>query len=176
MNHDLETLRDELERSLGGLDERQTQLRPGGDPARWSIQQITGHLLLAYAATESALAARIAKEAPTKAKPTLAQHAGQFTLLRLGYFPRGRKAPERVTAPADAAPVPGGTLIAQVHAAIDTLDRRVAAAETIFGPELRAVSHMVLGPLSTTQWRRFHLIHGRHHIKQIAAIRAEHGL
>jgi hypothetical protein len=176
MNRDLETLRDELERSLGGLDERQTQLRPGGDPARWNIQQIATHLLLTYAATETALDARIAKAIPTKARPALAQYAGQFTLLRLGYFPRGRKAPERVTAPADASAVPGGVLIAQVHAAIDTLDRRVAVAEAIFGPELRAVSHIVLGPLSTRQWRRFHLIHGRHHIRQIAAIRAEYGL
>jgi hypothetical protein len=176
MNHDLETLRDELERSLGGLDERQTQLRPGGDPARWNIQQIAGHLLLTYAATDMALEARIAKSAPTKAKPTMAQRFGQFTILRAGYFPAGRKAPERVTAPADAPPVPGGVLIAQVHAAIDTLDRRMAGAEAIFGPELRAVSHMVLGPLSTRQWRRFHLIHGRHHIRQIAAIRAQYGL
>jgi len=176
MNRDLEMLRDELERSLGGLDERQTQLRPGGDPARWNIQQIATHLLLTYAATETALDARIAKAAPTKARPTLAQYAGQFTLLRLGYFPRGRKAPDRVTAPADATPVPGGVLIAQVHAAIDTLDRRILEAESIFGPDLRAVSHMVLGPLTTRQWRRFHLIHGRHHIRQIAAIRAEHRL
>jgi hypothetical protein len=31
----------------------------------------------------------------------------------------------------------------------------------------------VLGPLSMQQWRKFHLIHGRHHLKQIARIRAE---
>jgi hypothetical protein len=176
MNHDLETLRDELERSLGGLDERQTQLHPGGDVARWNIQRIAGHLLLTYAATEAALEARIAKGTPTKADPTVAQRFGQFTILRAGYFPAGRKAPERVTAPADAPAVPGGVLIAQVHRSLDTLDRRIAEAEGVFGPELRAVSHMVLGPLSTRQWRRFHLIHGRHHIKQIAAIRAEYGL
>jgi len=176
MNHDLETLRDELERALGGLDHRQTQLRPGNDPARWSIHQIAGHLLLTYAATETALDARIAKGTPTRALPTLAQRFAQFTIIRAGYFPAGRKAPERVIAPADALPVPGGVLIAQVHAALDALDRRVAEAESVFGPKLRAVSHMVLGPLTTRQWQRFHLIHGRHHIKQIAAIRQLHGL
>ncbi len=176
MDRDFETLRDELQRSLGGLDDQQTQLRPNGDAARWSIQQIVGHLLLTYAATEAAMDARIEKGSPTKAKPMLAQRIGQFTLIRLEYFPRGRKAPERVTAASDLPPVPGGTLIAEVDDAITKLDRRVDAAEKIFGPKRRAVSHMVLGPLNVAQWRRFHLIHGRHHIKQIVAIRAEYGV
>jgi hypothetical protein len=35
---------------------------------------------------------------------------------------------------------------------------------------------MILGPLTIRQWRKFHLIHGRHHIKQIRAIRAAHHL
>ncbi len=29
----------------------------------------------------------------------------------------------------------------------------------------------VLGPLNIDQWRKFHLVHGEHHLKQIAAIR-----
>jgi hypothetical protein len=34
----------------------------------------------------------------------------------------------------------------------------------------------VLGPLSAQQWRRFHQVHGQHHLRQIHAIRAEHGV
>jgi len=26
----------------------------------------------------------------------------------------------------------------------------------------------VLGPLTASQWRKFHWIHGRHHVKQIS--------
>jgi hypothetical protein len=33
-----------------------------------------------------------------------------------------------------------------------------------------------LGPLGAGQWRRFHLSHGRHHIRQILAIRRAHGI
>jgi hypothetical protein len=29
----------------------------------------------------------------------------------------------------------------------------------------------VLGPLSVDQWRRFQLIHGEHHLRQIISIR-----
>jgi hypothetical protein len=31
----------------------------------------------------------------------------------------------------------------------------------------------VLGPFSIEQWRKFHLVHGRHHVKQIRQRRAE---
>ena len=176
MNQDFETLRDELERSLGGLDLQQTQLRPGGEASRWNIQQIVRHLLLTYAATEMAIDARLEKGSPTKAKPMLLQRFGQFTVIGLEYFPHGRKAPDRVVSSADAAAVPSGVLIAEVGEAIKMLDRKVSAAEKMFGQETRAVSHMVLGPLTSEQWRRFHLVHGRHHIKQIRRIRAEFGI
>jgi hypothetical protein len=176
MDRNFKLLRDELAKALAGLDERQTQLKPGGDPARWSIQQIVGHLLLTYKATIEAVDARVAKGAATKASPSVAQRVGQFALCRIGYFPRGRLAPERVTAATDAPAVPGAGLTAQADAAIGEMDRRFTAGEQIFGSRRRAISHMVLGPLSIGQWRRFHLIHGRHHIKQIARIRQEYGI
>jgi hypothetical protein len=176
MNPTLERLRDELASSLSGLDARQTQLRPGGDAARWSTQQIAGHLRLTYAVTVIAMDARIEKASATKAKPSMLQYAAQFTLIQCGLFPRGRKAPERVTASPEDAPASGEDLTAQIDAALKNMDRRIDAAETIFGDSRRVISHMVLGPLSISQWRRFHLIHGRHHIKQIQAIRREYGL
>jgi hypothetical protein len=175
MNQDFETLRDELERALGGLDHRQTQLRPGGDAARWSIQQTVGHLLKTYAATENAMDARIAKASATKAKPSIAQRVGQAVIIRAGLFPPGRTAPEMVCPAEDEAAVPSGVLIERVSVALKSLDARVAAAEKIFGAQDRTVNHVILGPLSISQWRRFHLIHGRHHMKVIARVRREFG-
>jgi hypothetical protein len=176
MHQDFETLREELERALGGLDARQTQLRPGGDEARWSIQQTVEHLLLTYAATERAVEARISKGSATQARPTLVQRAGQMLIIRAGLFPAGRKAPEMVTPAADDAAVAGGVLIERVGAALECLDTRVAAGEKIFGARARAVRHVVLGPLNFRQWRRFHLVHGRHHIKFIGRVRREFGV
>lgn len=173
MNLNFELLHDEFELALGGLDERQTQLRPRVSRDRWSIQQIVGHLALTYAATVDAMEARITKGSPTLAKPTLAQRTGQFALLRIGYFPRGRQAPPRVT-PLPENAMPSGNLIANLTDGLREMDRKTAAAEAVFGRSHRTVRHMVLGPLSIDQWRKFHLIHGRHHIKQIRAIRAEH--
>jgi hypothetical protein len=176
MNDDLEVLREELELALGGLDSKQTQLRPAGMPDKWTIQQIIGHLLRTYAATEKAMEARTVKGQPTKAKVTLAQRAEQFFVLGVGYFPSGRVAPEAVCAPAGEEAAPAGILITQIGVALSALSQKLGAVETLFGGRQRAVNHMALGPLNVDQWTKFHLAHGRHHIKQIVAIRKQYGV
>jgi hypothetical protein len=35
------------------------------------------------------------------------------------------------------------------------------------------MDHPVLGPMSPAQWARFHYIHAKHHMKQIAAIKRQ---
>jgi hypothetical protein len=175
-NSDLHQLYRELAHSLRGLDAAQTQLRPPAHPNSWSIQQIVEHLLLAYSATEIAINARIAKRTPTRAKPNLLQHFGQYTLIHLGYFPTGRKAPPRVAPPPTTSALSGEALTQAVAEHLARLNFLFTEAEKIFGATDRCATHMVLGPLSIDQWRRFQLIHGEHHIKQILAIRQAHRL
>lgn len=176
MNIDLEQLQRELDSALQGLDSTQTQLRPLARTGCWSIQQIVEHLLLTYKATAAALEARIAKRSPTIAKPTLAQHIGQYTLLRLGYFPRGRTAPLPVTPSPDPPPRSGEQLSLAVAEHLSRLDGLCRQAEEIFGPTRRFASHIVLGPLSVRQWCRFQLVHGHHHAGQVLAIRRGHNI
>ncbi|WP_263374728.1 hypothetical protein [Granulicella aggregans] len=176
MKDDLEVLSEELELALGGLDSSQTQLRPVGAQDKWTIQQIVGHLLRTYAATEKAMEARIVKGQPTKAKVSPMQWAAQCLVLRVGYFPSGRIAPEAVRAPVGEEAAPAGILLTQIELALSAMNKKLAAAETLFGSRHRAVNHMILGPLNFDQWSKFHLAHGRHHIKQIVAIRKQHGV
>jgi Protein of unknown function (DUF1569) len=171
----LQQLQNEIAVSLSGLDSQQTQLTPSASSEKWSIQEILQHLCLTYAFTETAFDARLAKGAPTQAKPTLQQRIGQYFITNLGIFPSGRVAPERVTPPQIASPVCGSELIRHAARHLAHLDRLFNQAEALFGPG-RCISHMILGPLSIHQWRRFHLVHGRHHLKQIRAIRAVHNL
>jgi len=176
MDHDLDELRGALERGLAGLDEGQTQLRRGGDAVRWSIQQIAGHLRLTYAATSMAMEARIARGSPTKGRPSPVQRVAQLWVVRLKQFPSGRMAPEAVTADPVAAGLDGETIAAAARAEIVRMDERIGEAEALFGNDCRCVSHMILGPMNVGQWRRFHLVHGKHHLRQIAAIRREFGV
>jgi hypothetical protein len=171
----LETLDQEIGLALAGLSAEQAQLRPGGDLARWSVQQIVGHLRLTYGATSIAMEARIGRGAPTKARASLVQRAGQMVVVGWHRFPRGRKAPEAVTV-GDEAAMDGESLIAGIHAEIARMDGWISAAEGMFGVRCRCVSHMVLGPMRVGQWRRFHLVHGRHHLRQIWVVRREFGV
>jgi hypothetical protein len=174
--NDLQLLQAELERSLAGLSDQQTQLRPRLDSRRWHIQQIVGHLLLTYALTLTAMDTQIAKAHRTQASLSFSQRLWQFVVLRLGWLPRRRKAPAITTPDPHAAPINGAQLSSALASALTALDARITAAEQLFGRRRRSVRHMLLGPLSLNQWRRFHLVHGRHHLRQIAAIRAEYHL
>ena len=136
-------------------------------PGKWSIAQILEHLEKTYASTAYILN-RCVEQRQTKGKPTtFGQRVGAWVVVDLGYFPSGRRS-------ADVA-LPTGTPAAEVVAALDTslheLDRAAALAEGMFGARVKLANHPILGAFNVRQWRRFHLIHTRHHMKQIVALR-----
>ena len=174
MNPTLHQLQVEIASSLTGLDANQTQLRPTSRLDKWSIQQIMEHLLLTYSSTATAINARIDKGTPTQAKPTLAQRVFGYAVTRCGYFPTGRQAPPMVTPESNSQPLSGGRLTQIASERLTHLDQLFAQAENLFGHASQCASHAVLGPMTIHQWRRFQLIHGEHHLKQIIAIRKAH--
>ncbi len=170
MHYAFVQLQQEIDDSLSGLDATATQLRPAANPARWSIQQIIEHLLLTYTSTCSVFETRLAKGTPTRARPSIRQRAGQFTVLNVGYFPRGRKSPAGVMPSVSPRSLSGAALTEATKELLTRLDKLAVEAERVFGRR-RSISHQVLGPLDVAQWRRFQLVHGRHHLRQIQAIR-----
>ncbi len=175
MDRTLEQLEREIRAGLAGLSAGQTQLRPVKSPAKWSIQQVMEHLLLTYASSCGVVEERVGKGSPTRASPSLVQRVGQWAVLECGYFPMGRKSPAMVAPPDEVEAAAGEVLAGRAEELLRRFDGVTAAAEALFGRR-RAISHAVLGPLSARQWRRFQLAHGRHHLRQIAAIRAGHGV
>jgi hypothetical protein len=172
MSPELAGLEVRMNAALRALDAEQAQSVPLRRPDAWSIQQIVEHLRLTYESTCATFEVRILKGTPTRAKPTLAQRAGQVAVLRLGYFPSGRQAPERVCPAVRLEPQSGWELAERFCDDLARMDDWIARAERLFG-EQQAVSHTVLGPLSAREWRAFHRVHGVHHLKQIEAILAQ---
>jgi hypothetical protein len=170
MNPTLHQLQCEIASSLYGLDSTQTQLHPPSRPGKWSIQQIIEHLLLTYSATEPAIQTRLAKRTPTLARPNLTHRVMQFAVTRCGFFPIGREAPAMVTPQPTSHPLSGADRTEATAEQLVRLDLLLTEAEAMFGPVSQCASHTVLGPLNIDQWRKFHLVHGKHHLKQIAAI------
>jgi len=51
------------------------------------------------------------------------------------------------------------------------MDDMIARCEEKFGSSSKLLDHPILGPLTGAEWRKFHLVHGRHHVKQIRRLR-----
>lgn len=136
---------------------------------KWSVADILEHLSLTYSGTAKGLQRCLQAGCPSITPPTGRQRAAGFVVTRLRYMPPGRKAPAMVI-PKGAAPE---TVLADLRRNMAAADEAISRCEALFGAGIKVANHPILGPLTARQWRTFHLVHGRHHIKQIARIRTE---
>jgi hypothetical protein len=52
------------------------------------------------------------------------------------------------------------------------MDIVIARCEERLGSGVKLLDHPALVPLNGVQWRKFHLVHGLHHRKQLLRLRA----
>jgi hypothetical protein len=155
---------------LQGLSSQAVEAHPANDLARWNARQIIEHLLLTYQSSSTVFCDRLAKARPTQSRPRPYQRIQQFFVCRFGYFPTGRMAPPGVIpAASPSEPFDGDALAAKLQSELQSMDAILAVCEARFG-EKRFATHQVLGPLSAEQWRKFHVAHGRSHLKQLLRI------
>jgi hypothetical protein len=156
----LEKLRRELSDAMAGADDSALEQSP---PGKWNSAQILEHLYITYKNTNWALAKCLEKGAPLATKATLKHRFGTLLVVKLGYMPPGRRAPERA--------LPQGMPLAEVRvsifAEIQRMESALADCERRFGPRAKILDHPFIGPLTADEWRKFHWVHGRHHAKQI---------
>jgi len=147
------------------------EIHPDGDPNRWNARQIVEHLMLTYRSTGSVLHGQLEKGRPTKARPMAKQRVSQFVLFGLGLMPNGRPAPVSVRPGQTPDRLLDSAALADLfQSELLTMDELLARCEERFGKQPMA-THQILGPLSANQWRRFHVVHARHHLKQLHEIR-----
>ena len=147
---------------LAGRPETAWQQAP---PGKWTPAQIVEHLALALELNAATFAARRAKEPMARRGTTLREKVGKVFTFGLGWFPPGRKAPERTT---PAARVDGHAAEAHFRAALAAWE----SVERDLPPARRHdlfVKHPRLGDLTFEEWGRFHVVHARHHTRQIRA-------
>ncbi|MBV9669466.1 MAG: DinB family protein [Acidobacteriales bacterium] len=164
-HHCVRQLRAELSDSLTEITEQELASRP--NPDKWSVAEILEHLLLSYTGTIKACSRVQAAGKSLATGVTWKQRLGQWYVIRLGRMPEGRKAPKGVE---PIGRFPATTLPELVLSTMDELERTLMQCTTRFG-DAKVIDHPVLGALSAAEFQKFHLIHGRHHIKQIAARR-----
>lgn len=169
----LESIAQHLVGELNGLDREAVEVHPGGNPARWSRRQIVEHLALTYGATAQILDERLAKRRVSHYQHrTRLQWTLQTMVLGFGYLPAGVPALEETIPDPAGQKMDGEDLANLLLRELDLMDRALQGCRRRFGME-RVAPHPIFGPLRVDQWIRYHSVHSRHHIKQLARIAQE---
>ncbi len=160
MSPELEFVRRETERATRGVPPDAWLRAPQG---KWNSLQILEHLVLSYTSTTKGLLRTMEAGQPQGGKPDLRQRMRSLYVLGIGRFPSGIESPKHTT-PRDSL---GDDPLRRFHDALVAMDATLTDSEKRFGARSRVLNHPVLGPLTAQAWRRFHQVHGRHHLKQV---------
>lgn len=166
MDFYLQRALDAVERETRGMPVEQLAWHREG---KWSAAEVLEHLSLAFSSTSKAMERALEQGRPAKKRATARQWVATLVVVKLGYFPAGRQAPEWT--------LPRGLEAAHAVETIRTelieMDVKIGEAQAKLGKGVVAV-HPIIGPLTASQWRKFHWEHTRHHMKQIAALREQY--
>lgn len=166
MHPDIQTAREAIDKATESMTAEQMIWHPEG---KWCTAEILEHLALAFGGTAKFLGKVAADGKSVASKMTMKQRIGIAVVTGGEFIPGGRKAPQGV--------VPKGMAADQVLTAIrknlSDMDQAISACESKLGTKIKIADHPVLGPLTVAQWRKFHKVHTRHHMKQVAALRAQ---
>jgi hypothetical protein len=134
---------------------------------KWCSAEILEHLYLSYTGTIKGFGkvAQAGRSLATTA--SIKQRYQTLFVLTFNYLPTGR------TAPASTQPkgLPLEEVRNMVSTRIEEMDAAIEQCAERFGRSNKLLDHPILGPFTASQWRKFHLIHGLHHQKQILRLR-----
>jgi hypothetical protein len=164
MDSGLEELRQVLESAVGGMSSEQLSRHP---PDKWCAAEVLEHLYLTYTATIKGFEKVRAGGKPLTTPASIRQRWRTLVVLGFSYLPEGRKAPKNT----EPRGLPLEKVRTEIGLKIAAMDEIIAQCEARFGQETKILDHTILGPLTAAQWRKFHLVHGRHHAKQIRRLR-----
>jgi Protein of unknown function (DUF1569) len=164
MDSRLDTLKRSLESAVEGMSSEQLSWHL---PGKWCAAEVLEHLFLTYTGTTRGFEKVIARGTPLATRPSLAQRVLTFVVVKWGYMPAGREAPGMV----QPRGLPVEHVRNEIWAKLAEMDAMIARCEARFGRHVKLLDHPILGALTAAQWRTLHLVHGRHHQKQLLRLR-----
>jgi DinB family protein len=150
---------------LGPLEGRPEADWQRAPPGKWTAAQIVEHLALGMESSAAAFAGRRAKPPMTRRPRGFVEKIAKLYMFGLRRFPPGLRAPEGAT---PAPGVEGTAAEARFRRGLglwEQVERELLPAR----PRDLFVKHPRLGDLTIGEWMRFHVIHARHHARQIRA-------
>jgi len=165
MNPYFQRLQDAIESATRNMTVAELSQRPV--EGKWSSAEILEHLSLTYTGTVKNLERSLAAGRPLGGTPSMKQRLRSSLVVDFGYLPGGRESPEA----AKPKGMPAENILVEINRHIAQLDDVIEKCEDKFGKRTFVANHPMLGPFTMQQWRKFHWVHGRHHVGQIERMR-----
>jgi len=167
MDHRIEELKRILAEASGGMTAEQLSWHPL--PGKWCAAEVLEHLYLSYTGTINGFKKVLEAGKPLATPATLEHRLRTLVVVSIGYMPTGVKAPKV----AEPRGVPPEKVRAEMESKIAAMDEIIALCEKKMGRKVKLLDHPILGPLNVEQWRKLHLVHARHHARQIRRLREQ---
>jgi hypothetical protein len=164
MDSRLEKLKQSLESAAEGMSSEQLSWHL---PGKWCAAEVLEHLYLTYAGTIKGFERVVTSGKPLATRASIRHRVLTFVVVGLGHMSAGRKAPAMV----QPRGLPAEQVLNEIGAKLVAMDAIIAQCEARFGRQVKLLDHPILGPLTATQWRKLHLVHGRHHQKHLLQLR-----
>jgi Protein of unknown function (DUF1569) len=164
MDRRLDKLKESLQSAVEGMSSEQLSWHP---PGKWCAVELLEHLYLTYTGTIKGFERVLGKGKPLASRASVTQRALTFVVMGLGRIPAGRKAPAIVMPKG----LPSEVVRNEIGAKMVAMDAIIGQCEARFGRRVPLLDHPILGPLNAMQWRKLHVVHGHHHLKQILLLR-----
>ena len=164
MKSSLHQLANQIAHETRGLTADQLRWQVEG---KWSIAEILEHLALTYSGTKLGFDRCLQSGKPSARAAKAADRVRAFVVTRLGYLPSGREAPARTRPKGE----PFENICQDFAAKITLMEKSISESEQRFGAGAKVLDHPFLGPFTPNEWRRFHWVHGQHHLRQIRRLR-----
>jgi hypothetical protein len=164
MDSRLEKLKENLESAVEGMSSEQLSRHL---PGKWCAAEVLEHLYLTYTGTITGFERVVRKGKPLGSRASMAQRVLTSVVVGLGHIPTGLKAPAIV----QPKGLPAEQVRNEIGEKIVAMDAIITQCEARFGGGVHVLDHPILGPLSAKQWRKLHVVHGQHHLKQLLTLR-----
>ena len=162
----LQRLQEGIQSATQGMSGEDLLRHPEG---KWCAAEILEHLYLTYTGTTKAFERCLQTGQPQVRARVLRDRMRTIVVVGLGHMPNGRQSPKHAL-PRGMTPE---QVTREIGPRISAMDAAIAQCESRFGKQNRLLDHPILGPLTGRQWRKFHWVHGRHHLKQVQSLRQQ---
>ncbi|ABF40588.1 conserved hypothetical protein [Candidatus Koribacter versatilis Ellin345] len=160
----LDQLSQLLQQATAGMNDDQLLRAPEG---KWCAAEVLEHLRLTYTGTAKMLEKNrdqaVVEPAPIDDRVS----AARKLIFDQGSFFEGLQAPPFATPKTP----PDANVRTRIQEDLKRLGVAIDEAEQRRGKDANLGNHFALGPLNGEQWRHFHYEHGRHHAKQLEALK-----